>query len=209
MTRNELRKAAGKLREFLKPHRAHLGRPEVQLLVEKYVTGCLSDTHKKNAEAIALEVGDGRLDVPGHAGVTTQGFALVISGALEDAAPPPVPDGTVGTAMTASRSGADEIDVAWDVSTCDAASYHLIHGALGMVASHATEGAACDLTGSGSYRWSGVPPGDLWFVVVADDGLGLEGTWGLQADGTHRGGTAPSEACGHGRRDNSGTCVSP
>lgn len=61
MTRNELRKAAGKLREFLKPHRAHLGRPEVQLLAEKYVTGCLSDAHKKNAEAIALEVGDGRV----------------------------------------------------------------------------------------------------------------------------------------------------
>lgn len=99
--------------------------------------------------------------------------------------------------------------VAWDVSTCAAASYHLIHGPLGMVASHATEGAACDLDTSGIYRWSGVPPGDRWFVVVAGDGLGLEGTWGKQADGSHRGSAVPSGACGHDRRDNSGTCVSP
>ncbi len=39
----------------------HMGRKEVQVLVETYVRGLLSDTRKKNAEAIAGEVGAGRV----------------------------------------------------------------------------------------------------------------------------------------------------
>jgi SRSO17 transposase len=41
--------------------RKHLGRKEVQSLVETYVRGLVSDAHKKNAEAIAWEVGEGRV----------------------------------------------------------------------------------------------------------------------------------------------------
>jgi hypothetical protein len=150
-------------------------------------------------------------DVPGHAGVMTQGFALVITGAVGDAAPPPVPDGATGVGMRASRAVADgtEIDLTWDASTCPAARYHLLYGPLTGVASATTEGAACDLGASGSYSWSGVPATDLWYVVVAGDGLDLEGSWGRASDGAHRGGALPSGTCGYARRDNSGTCEVP
>jgi len=61
MTRTELGEAVLYLQNFLTPYRRYLGRKEVQHLVETYVRGILSDTHKKNAEAIAREVGHGRV----------------------------------------------------------------------------------------------------------------------------------------------------
>ena len=61
MTRGELRGSRALLREFLKRYRGHLGRKEVQALVETYVTGLLSDTRKRNAEAMALEIGGARV----------------------------------------------------------------------------------------------------------------------------------------------------
>jgi hypothetical protein len=150
-------------------------------------------------------------EVPGHDGTTTQGFALVISGEVSDAAPPPVPDGTTGAGMTASRAVPDgtEIDLTWDASSCPAAGYHLLYGALTGVGSAAIAGAVCDLGGSGSYAWAGVPGDDLWFVVVAGDGLDLEGSWGQVTGGGHRGDASPSGVCGYTRRDNSGTCDAP
>lgn len=61
MTKREVAVARERLQEYLGCYRRHLGRPEVQVLVETYVRGLLSDVHKKNAEAIALEVGGGRV----------------------------------------------------------------------------------------------------------------------------------------------------
>lgn len=61
MTKAEVTQAVLLLRNFLGRHLRHLGRKEVQALVETYVRGLLSDTRKKNAEAIAWEVGAGRV----------------------------------------------------------------------------------------------------------------------------------------------------
>ena len=61
MTKAELTQAALLLRNFLGRYLNHMGRKEVQILVETYVRGLLSDTRKKNAEAIAWEVGAGRV----------------------------------------------------------------------------------------------------------------------------------------------------
>ena len=61
MTRDELRGSRTLLREFLTQYRGHLGRKEVQALVETYVTGLLSDTRKRNSEAMALEIGGARV----------------------------------------------------------------------------------------------------------------------------------------------------
>jgi hypothetical protein len=74
------------------------------------------------------------------------------------------------------------------------------------VATAAVGGSVCNLGTSGSASWSGVPAGDLWFVVVSDDGASTEGSWGTDGTGAQRGGAAPSGQCGMGTRDNSGVC---
>jgi hypothetical protein len=119
----------------------------------------------------------------------------------------PVPDGSFGTALTASRAnpGGTSINVAWDVSSCASTSYHVLHGNLAGVSSYGISGSACAIGTSGSYSWSGVPVGSLWFVVAADDGVATEGSWGT-GEGGERGGGVASGQCGMSLRDNSGTC---
>jgi hypothetical protein len=120
----------------------------------------------------------------------------------------PVADGSFGTAMTGSRADASgsTIDLTWDVSTCSSADHHLLYGDLANVASLAVAGAVCDLGTSGSASWTGVPAGDLWFVVVGDDDASTEGSWGTDGTGAQRGGSSPSARCGMATRDNSGVC---
>lgn len=120
----------------------------------------------------------------------------------------PVADGSFGTAMRGSRADASgsSIDLTWDVSTCSSPDHHLLYGDLGDVASAAVNGAVCDLGTSGSASWTGVPAGDLWFVIVGDDHATIEGSWGTVGTGAQRGGNAPSGQCGMATRDNSGTC---
>jgi hypothetical protein len=119
----------------------------------------------------------------------------------------PVPDGSFGTAMTGSRANpaGTSINVTWDVSSCVSTGYHILYGDLATVASYAIGGAACGIGTSGSYGWSGVPAGNLWYVVAADDGSGLEGSWGTGTGG-ERGGGSASGQCSMSSRDNSGTC---
>jgi subtilisin-like proprotein convertase family protein len=119
----------------------------------------------------------------------------------------PVPDGSFGTAMTASRNdpGGTQIGVTWDVSTCVSTNYHVLYGDLATVSSYAIGGSACAIGTSGTYGWSGVPAGDLWFVIAADDGTSTEGSWGLGAGG-ERGGVSASGQCSMATRDNSGSC---
>ena len=63
----------------------------------------------------------------------------------------------------------------------------------------------CALGVAGASTWSGVPAGDLWFVVVGTNGTGTEASWGLGTAG-ERGGTTASGQCGNAVRDNTGTC---
>ncbi len=119
----------------------------------------------------------------------------------------PVPDGAFGAAMQANRNdpGGTQIGVTWDVSTCVSTGYHLLYGDLATVASSTVSGSACAIGTSGAYTWSGVPGGDLWFVVAADDGTATEGSWGTGTAG-ERGGGSASGQCGMSARDNSGSC---
>jgi hypothetical protein len=73
------------------------------------------------------------------------------------------------------------------------------------VASSTVGGAVCDLGATGSASWTGVPAGNLWFVVVGDNDAASEGSWGTKTGG-ERGGTSASGMCGMTTRDNSGTC---
>jgi len=119
----------------------------------------------------------------------------------------PVADGSFGTAMKGSRGNASGsiVNLTWDVATCVSADHHVIYGDLASVASLAVTGGACNLGTSGSAAWSGVPAGNLWFVVVGDDNASTEGSWGTDG-GAQRGGATASGQCGVVSRDNSGTC---
>jgi hypothetical protein len=128
---------------------------------------------------------------------------------LAPAGPPPVPDGrNATTPMVPLRltSAGDAIRVSWDVTSCPATDYNLLYGDLGTVAAYALSGAACSLGTSGSYDWSGVPAGSLYFVVVGTDGAGTEGSWGLDGAGHERNGSVPSGACGVVGKDTTGSC---
>ncbi len=120
----------------------------------------------------------------------------------------PVADGSFGTAMTGSRADLSGtiIDVTWDVATCSSADHHILYGELANVASAAVTGASCDLGTAGVASWTGVPAGDLWFVVVGDDGAITEGSWGTNGAGAQRGAGAASGQCGMTARDDSGVC---
>jgi subtilisin-like proprotein convertase family protein len=124
------------------------------------------------------------------------------------APPPPVPDGSFGVGMKASRltSAGSALHLTWDVGTCTAANYHLLYGSLQTVSTQVLAGAACGLGPLGSYDWVSVPAGDLWFVVVGDNAGTKEGSWGTNGVGAQRKGATPSGLCGFTTRDNSGTC---
>ena len=121
--------------------------------------------------------------------------------------PVPVPDGTFGTAMTAQRGNAagTGIRVFWDTS-CQASDYNILWGRLSNVGSYVLGGARCNLGTSGVANWGGLPPFDVWFVVVSDDSSGTEGSWGRDSDGVDRNGGNPSNFCGNLAREDSGSC---
>jgi hypothetical protein len=162
----------------------------------------------------SLSVADGDaidatyVDASDGAGGVNVPHAVGASVACALAGPKPVADGSFGTAMTGSRADASggTIELTWDVATCTSPDHHVIYGDLGSVASFTVAGAVCNLGTSGSASWSGVPAGDLWFVVVGDDGASTEGSWGTDSTGAERGGSATSGQCGIGTRDNTGVC---
>jgi len=163
-----------------------------------------------------LSVGDGDTitaryidanDGAGHLNQQRTTTALV-SCPVVPAVAKPVADGSFGTAMTGTRSDLDgsTIDVTWDVATCVSTGHHLLYGDLATVASAAVAGGVCGLGTTGSATWSGVPAGDLWFVVVGDDGATTEGSWGTDGTGAERGGVTASGVCGIVTRNNAGAC---
>ena len=119
----------------------------------------------------------------------------------------PVADGSYGTAMKGSRGdpSGSTINLTWDIATCSSTDHHVLYGALASVATATVSGASCNLGATGSASWTGVPAGNLWFVVVGDNDATSEGSWGTRTGG-ERGGTSASALCGMTTRDNSGTC---
>ena len=53
--------------------------------------------------------------------------------------------------------------------------------------------------------WDPAPAGDLWFVLVGDDGAGTESAWGQGFFG-ERNGLVASGACGSSAKDVTATC---
>ncbi len=114
------------------------------------------------------------------------------------AGPPPAPDGGAGTApLRGDRltPAGDAIALTWDASSCTAADYNLLYGDLAGVAGYALSGSRCSLGSGGSYTWSGVPAGDLFFLVVGVDGTGVESSWGMSSLPAERNGMNHSGEC--------------
>ncbi len=146
------------------------------------------------------------------AGPASQGDAIAASLGVDNiqatgaGGPPPVPDGTFGSPMLASRGNLADIELSWDVSTCQASDYHVLFGSLANAAGLGIDGGVCSIGTVGTFTWSSVPPDDQWFLVVSDDGAGTEGSWGTDDSGAQRGGNTASGVCAIINRDNDGTC---
>jgi hypothetical protein len=121
---------------------------------------------------------------------------------------PPVPDGTFGTSMKATRASVDgsTIGLTWDVSGCVAKGYHAVYGPLANLATYQIAGGVCGMGATGSFSWAAAPAGDLWFVIVADDLNGTEGSWGNRSAGGAMNGFVPSSVCGMTNRVNLSSC---
>ncbi len=136
--------------------------------------------------------------------------------------PPTVPDGTAGSPMRGARTTYDgaSIEVSWDDLGCgEATAYRLIYGFGGLLPDSADgvyepSGAICDVTTPLS--WNDAPdveplPGFwLWWLIVADDGAGIEGSWGRSTIGERAGPEAGgSGLCGASARFVSDCPVNP
>jgi subtilisin-like proprotein convertase family protein len=162
--------------------------------------GSLGDWRLKGVDSAAQDVGS--------LGNWTLTLAFPDLACAPGQPPPPVPDGSFGVGMKASRltSAGSALHLTWDVGTCSAANNHLLYGTLQNVSTQVLSGAVCGLGPLGSYDWVSVPAGDFWFIVVSDDAAAKEGSWGTNSAGAQRKGATASGLCGFTTRDNSGTC---
>ena len=88
---------------------------------------------------------------------------------------------TPGEATSLMVTGYDpatgHISITW-TSGCAAADHHIEYGLLEDVATYDYSGQACGLGTGGSYASFDPGPGSYFFVIVADDGVGIEGSYG-------------------------------
>ena len=124
--------------------------------------------------------------------------------------PPGVPDGSGGTTpMTVSALAADgsNLQVSFSTGACNnAATHHILYGQRtnlpgGAGGTISLLGSQCAIGTSSPYAWNAVPaPSDgkglIWFIVVATNGSGLEGSWGRDSAGNERLGPGNGGASG-------------
>jgi plastocyanin len=138
-------------------------------------------------------------------------------------APPPVPNGDTvpGAQVKVNRLNAagTSLSVTWDTTSCpDAVDYNILYG-LGsqlptaLAGTYNLTGGACGIGTISPFTWNGVPdPGAgslLWWVVVATDTEGTEGSWGVDAAGGERkgpGAGGASNQCAISAKDTSNSC---
>jgi len=150
--------------------------------------------------------GNWRLKVVDDAGqdvgtIDTWNIKLTLPTGTCTATNPPAP----ATALNASSIAGGGVHLTWGAGTCPAPNYHLLYGSMAGLSTYAVSGGVCGLGPVGSFDWSALPAGDLWFVVVSDNAVTTEGSWGTATAG-ERNGTTASATCGFTQRSNAGTC---
>jgi len=151
---------------------------------------------------------------------TMAGFVTVN---VAPASPPVVPDGAVGTPMLVSKLNpqATSLSIAWDAGSCGgAADHHILFGVGSRLAAtpgfpYFLRGGECSIGLISPHVWNDVldPISDdtrmLWYLVVADDGVGIEGSWGEDSAGNERstfGLNGSSVRCGMTDKDLTNNC---
>jgi len=111
--------------------------------------------------------------------IRSAGFPLAIAG-LVCSAP--------GDAVATPGEATDLIVTGYDAGTgyisftytpaCSASDHHLEFGPLDGVGAYAYSGQVCGIGTSGAYGTFDPGPGSFFFLVVGDDGAGIEGSYG-------------------------------
>jgi hypothetical protein len=137
--------------------------------------------------------------------------------------PPAIADGTMGSEpmrVEKLNHGSQDLSVSWDAESCegDAPLVKLIYGnqlrSPGAAAMLLPTGAVCGIDAVASpFTWdapaavAGQPL--LWWLLIADDGMGSEGSWGMDSSGVERNGPGPdgsSLECGAEVKNLTNTC---
>jgi glucose/arabinose dehydrogenase len=145
---------------------------------------------------------------------------MAAAAAPAGSAPPAVPDGRVGARMSVGKNNpaGSSLLVTWDEATCSGPYGHrLIYGGGSQLPTSTASvlgvgGAACAV--SSPFLWSAPPTtidptGLVWWVIVASDASGIEGSWGTNGLGEERNGPGPggsSGSCGTPGKSLSNTC---
>jgi len=119
--------------------------------------------------------------------------------------PPPVPDGLAGgVPLTVDRLLADgsRLELTWD-DQCAPVNTNIIFGPLDQVSGYTISGEVCGVANPAI--WDPAPAGNVWFLLVSDDGAGVESSWGLVL-GAERNGLGQSNTCGNSSKVLTGTC---
>jgi hypothetical protein len=120
--------------------------------------------------------------------------------ATAPAGPPSVPRDS----LTTTRNGAG-IDLTWDAS-CGASNYNLLFGDLANVSSYTLDGSVCGLGTGGSFSWTSLPSGNIFFLLVGTDGAGTESSWGQGTGLGERNGNGASGECGASAKEAANIC---
>jgi hypothetical protein len=127
--------------------------------------------------------------------------------------PPAIADGTAGSEpMKVAKLDPEgtALSVSWDTAGCegDAPLAKLIYGNTLRspgVAGYQLTGAVCGINSAESpFTWNDTPTAEqatplLWWLLLAEDGIGAEGSWGRDWTGAERNGPGPdgsSQECG-------------
>jgi plastocyanin len=131
---------------------------------------------------------------------------VVVSGA-GPAAPPGVPDSSgILPPMLVDKliAGGANLGVQFDTSCPDAVNHDLIYGngtslPATLGGTYPLNGSQCTV-GASPFAWNATPSaaaGDfLWWILVADDGISVEGSWGKDGAGGERNGTGLNGSSG-------------
>jgi plastocyanin len=150
--------------------------------------------------------------------LSMQGDIVVTGG---PPSPPGVPDGSGATRpMTVAKldtAGAD-LSIAYDTGCAGANGHDIIHGTgvhlpVAPGGSYASAGGRCGIGANSPFAWTATPSplsGDfVWWLILAEDGSGTEGSWGKDSGGFERDGPGMNGAsgqCGNTDKDLGNIC---